>query len=167
MQKNTDSSGIDSRMFPDPAEWLGITPTMFDDILQRLMPHIQKKYTRFHDVLHADLKLAMTLRCMASEDTYATLAYYFRVAAGSVCHFIPEVCTALLLYKDDVLAIPTTPEAWCEVAAQLKRRWNKPHSLGALDGKHVETKKPPSSGSLYHNYKGFFSIVLLAFVDAN
>ena len=41
------------------------------------------------------------------------------------------------------------------------------HALDALEGKHIEIKKTTGSGSLFYNYKGFFSIVLMALVDAN
>lgn len=41
-----------------------------------------------------------------------------------------------------------------------------PHCLGALDGRHIRMKKPSGTGSLYFNYKHFFSIILQAVVDA-
>ena len=38
--------------------------------------------------------------------------------------------------------------------------------LGAWDGKYICIQCPPNTGILFHNYKGFFSYVLLAICDA-
>ena len=56
----------------------------------------------------------------------------------------------------------TSPEDWLEVKSIFRRRLNIPH---ALDGKHIPIRCPQRGGSLYHNYKGFHSIVLLALVN--
>jgi hypothetical protein len=48
----------------------------------------------------------------------------------------------------------------------LKRR-NFPHALEALDGKHIRIRNPDRADSLYYNYKEYFSIGLMALVDAD
>lgn len=63
--------------------------------------------------------------------------------------------------------MPSSAEGWKEVANGFMSKWNFPNCLGALDGKHIAIKAPEHSGSMFFNYKGFFSIVLLALVDAD
>ena len=58
------------------------------------------------------------------------------------------------------------PEDRKSIEEKFRNRLNVPHAVGALDGKHITIEKPWKSGSEYFNYKGYFSLVLLALVDA-
>lgn len=62
---------------------------------------------------------------------------------------------------------PSTTQEWLDVAAGFETRWNLPHVLGAVDGKHIRIRCPRNTGSLYYNYKNYFSIVLLGVVDSD
>ena len=63
------------------------------------------------------MKLAITLRHLATGDSYATLQYDFRVARSTMSLFVKEVCHALAMQlKNDVIVCPVDTDTWKEVA---------------------------------------------------
>lgn len=52
-------------------------------------------------------------------------------------------------------------------AAEFWTKWNFSNYVLAIDRTHVRVKCPDKKASLFFNYKDFFSIVMLAMVDAN
>jgi len=60
-----------------------------------------------------------------------------------------------------------TKEQWELIALEFERTANFLHCLGAVDGKHIRVIKPERSGSMFYNYKDFFSFVLMAVADNN
>ena len=95
------------------------------------------------------------------------MQYYWRVGRTTICKFVPQVCQAILKeFQHEYLTCPADPEDGKKIEERFGNRWNVPHVVGALDGKHIAIKKPKKSGSEYFNYKGYFSLVLLAFVNA-
>lgn len=68
--------------------------------------------------------------------------------------------------KEQCIPRPTR-EKWLQIADGFLKNANYPHCLGAIDGKHIRVIKPQHSGSLYFNYKHFFSIQLLALCNSD
>ena len=61
--------------------------------------------------------------------------------------------------------MPRTEEEWKSVADKTFEYWQFPNAVGAMDEKHISLFHPKGSCSEYYNYKGFFSLVMLALVD--
>lgn len=61
---------------------------------------------------------------------------------------------------------PSSEEEWRSIANDFEELWQFKNCIGAIDGKHVQIAKPANSGSYYYNYKGTFSVVLMAIVNA-
>ena len=96
------------------------------------------------------------------------MAFNTGIGASTISNIVPEVCKVLWKWLAPVyMKVPNTKAEWRLIAANFWEKWQFPMCLGAIDGKHVVMKCPDNTGSLYYNYKGTFSTVLMALVDAN
>ena len=96
------------------------------------------------------LKLVITLRYLATGMSYKSLEFNSRVAHSTVSLFVPAVSQAIYEeYRHELFQLPATPDQWRDVAKRVGSRWNFHHCCGAIDGKHIETRKPNKSGSEY------------------
>ena len=86
---------------------------------------------------------------------------------STIAQAVYEVSEAIWDVLHPIYMSPPTIEDWKQIEHHFSTRWNFPNCVGSLDGKHVMIKVPPNSYSLFYNYKGFFSIVLMALVDAD
>ena len=133
---------------------------------ERISPHLRKSNYSFSKPLEVGLKLEVTLRHLSTGETYTSLQYQWRVGRTTICKFVPQVCKAILQeFQHEYLTCPTDSEDWKKIEQRFRNRWNVPHAVSALDGKHIAIKKPKKSGSEYFKYTGYFSLVLLALVD--
>ena len=104
---------------------------------------------------------------MATGDSYKTIGFSYRVGASTVGSIVSETCQAIwTCLVNQCMKVPTENE-WQALAESFKNKWNFPNCVGAIDGKHITFQAPPNSGSLYFNYKGTFSMVLMALVEAD
>ena len=53
-----------------------------------------------------------------------------------------------------------------EITSEFQKMWQFPHCLGAIGGKHIRMLNPDNSGSLWFNFKKFYSMVLMTVAGA-
>ncbi|XP_049338723.1 uncharacterized protein LOC125803951 [Astyanax mexicanus] len=130
-------------------------------------PQIARQDTRCRRAISPSERLAICLRYLATGDSFRSLAFSYRVGVSTVAGIVSQVTRSIWnCLVTEYMPVPTK-EDWRTIAAGFHERWNFPNCLGSIDGKHIVIQAPNNSGSMYHNYKGTLSIVLLAFVDAS
>lgn len=67
----------------------------FGWLLEKVQPDIQKKDTRFRKALDARTELAVTLRYLATGDSWATLGTLYKVPTSTLSRCLPEVYNAI------------------------------------------------------------------------
>ncbi|CAK1593490.1 unnamed protein product [Parnassius mnemosyne] len=152
----------------DFRNYLRLDSCTYQQLLSLLEPMLTKQDTCMRKAITAHERLSATLRFLATGRSYEDLQYSVAISKQSLSKIIPETCDAIIAtLQEEYLKFPETEEEWLDIAKTFEERWQFPHCLGAIDGKHVKIVPPANSGSYYFNYKKDFSVVLLAIANAN
>ncbi|XP_064475663.1 uncharacterized protein LOC135389557 [Ornithodoros turicata] len=139
----------------------------FDHLLSLVGPLIERQNTSFRQSISPAERLCITLRYLAHGSSQRICAMNYRIGSSTASGIIRDTCEAIRQALETIYLPTPSKDALAKIADDYWKLWNFPNCMGALDGKHVVIQAPPKCGSLYYNYKGTHSIVLLATCDAN
>ena len=140
----------------------------FLELVRLIKPIIKKQDTVMRQSISPEERLTVTLRYLATGESFRSLSGQFRISDRTISKFVPEVCDAIYqILQTKYMSVPSTKEQWLEIGQKFETLWNFPHCVGAIDGKHINILPPKNTGSFFYNYKHDFSIVLMAIVDAD
>lgn len=66
-----------------------------------------------------------------------SISYQYRIGKSTMTYVIRETCRELWQGLKDVVLLKLSRQQWMKIAIDFENRWNFPHCIGALDGKHV------------------------------
>lgn len=106
-------------------------------------------------------------RYLATGESFRSMSFAFRISHSYISLIIKITLSALKKHLTPIFLPDITTVDLNVKASEFWTKWNFPNCILAIDGKHVRIRSPDNTGSLFFNYKDYFSIVLLAMVDAN
>lgn len=148
-----------------------ISRTTFQFILQRIR-HVLDRDTVTEEPISPEFRLAIALYRLSRGDYYYTIAEMTGLGVSTVCTIVNEVTRATVdnLWDECVgQQLPKSEEQFKEKIVDMEEQWQFCCCWAAVDGCHLPIKCPPGNFSCkeYHNFKDFYSIVLMAMVDSN
>lgn len=129
-----------------------MTHEKYKELFNLVAPFIKApNYERRPDALSKELKFAIVIEFLAGSVLQRQIASAYHVSKQIVGPMIDEVCCAITkaLWPQRQFS----KEDWIGIANGFNNRWQMPHCIGAVDGKHCAIVKPDNAGSLYYNYK--------------
>ena len=75
--------------------FLRMGKTDFQELLAKVTPHIQRQDTWMREAISAAERLSITLRYLATGDSYHSLEYLYRIPVSTLSTLIPETCQAI------------------------------------------------------------------------
>ncbi|XP_071335847.1 uncharacterized protein [Trachinotus anak] len=144
-----------------------MTPEEFDILLRKVGPRLARQDTKLRKAIPAKDRLPLTLRFLATGESFRFLSCKYRMGCSTVSKVIFETCTVIRqLLKEEFLQLPKPEAAWRTVAEGFLQKWQFPHCVGALDTKRISIQDSGHSGGSFRSSKEC-PVLLRAAVDAD
>ena len=143
----------------------------FNFILVKVYDELVEK-TLIEEPIAPDCRLAITIYKLSRGDYIYTIGEMTGFAKSTICVIVKETCRAIIniLWDSAVTKyFPVTKDDYKEKMIKFGEEWQFPYAFSAVDGSHLPIKCPNGGAEAkkqYFNFKGFYSIVLMALVDA-
>ena len=101
----------------------------FQDILTAITLKISKKQKqRGHKVISPAERLTLTLRYLATGESFKSLHYQFRIGRATISYIVREVCQAIFQTLGPVnMKVPSTEEEWASTALEFEQKRQFPN----------------------------------------
>jgi hypothetical protein len=82
-----------------------LSPEDFEILINSIGPKIQRKDTHLRQAIPVKLRLAITLRFLATGDSYTSLQYVFKVSKQRIGVIVIDTCQALIAALHDNIQV--------------------------------------------------------------
>ena len=143
----------------------------FSFVLEKIRAAISKQNTGTGSI-PVEERLAITLYKLGRGDYNYTVGEMAGYSESTISYITKEVCQHIVevLWEECVTTLfPRNEAEFRQALIEMEAEWQFKFAFAAIDGSHLPIKCPSGVSEAmkqYHNFKKFYSVVLLALVDA-
>ena len=119
------------------ADWLEnfrMSQQTFNYLCERLRPAIEKQYTKLHQPISVEKRVAITVWYLATPMEYRSIGHLFGVARCTACVVVHETCAAIIdVLLKSYINFPRG-NVVDETVEGFQKTWGVPQCCGAIDG---------------------------------
>ena len=119
-----------------------------------------------------ECRVAISLYRLGRGDYLYTSVELAGIGESTTCGIVVEVCQLIIhvLWEGSVSHLwPDSEEKMLDLMRCMDAEWQFTFSYAAIDGSHISIRCPPGGAEAakeYYNFKNFYSVILVAIVNA-
>ncbi|XP_077531229.1 uncharacterized protein LOC144143334 [Haemaphysalis longicornis] len=142
-----------------------VIPVTFRYLVESCRSSLERQTTVMKDPISVEKRVAVGLYRLCSTAEDRTIAHLFGIGRSTVNVLFREFCAVVITILEDDWVGMVPPDGMAAHMREFHAVTGFPKAVGALDGCHFPVSPPKESATDYYNYKGWYSMILLALVD--